>query len=128
MTLFCAMTSTLTQLKYHRTNRIMRSYFLAFDFKGQNVEPTRVTPTPATCLNHIVISYQINTEIIKTTISDHFIVLGALPCVIVKESKNREIKQLSRDLRKTKGGNALSFLFLPDQTLKKLELSKQKKP
>ena len=88
---------------------------LAFDFKRQNVEPTRVTPTSATCLNHIVISYQINTEIIKTTISDHFIVLGALPCVIVKESKNREIKQLSRDLRKTKGGNALSFLFLPQK-------------
>ena len=36
------------------------------------------------------------------------------------------MKQLSRDLRKIKGGNALSFLFLLDQTLKKFEPSKQK--
>ena len=99
---------------------------LAFDFKRQNFEPTRVTPTSATCLDHIVTSYQINTETIKTTISDHYTVLGAIPGVIVKESKNKEIKQLSRDLRKIKGGNALNFLFLLDQTLKKLEPSKQK--
>ena len=99
---------------------------LAFDFERQNFEPTRVTPTSATCLDHIVTSYQINTETIKTTISDHYAVLGAISGVIVKESKNRKMKQLSRDLRKIKGGNALKFLFLLDQTLKKLEQSKQK--
>ena len=36
------------------------------------------------------------------------------------------MKQLSRDLRKIKGENTLSFLFLLDETLKKLEPSKQK--
>ena len=44
----------------------------------------------------------------------------------MKVSKNREINQLSRDLRKIQGGNALNVLFLLDQTLKKLEPSKQK--
>ena len=114
MTLFCAVTSTLTELKNQRTNLIMRNCWLwekilALDFKRQNFEPTRVTPTSATCLDHIVTSYQINTETIKTTISDHYTVLGAIPGVIVKESKNRVMKQLSRDLRKIKGGNALNF-------------------
>ena len=90
------------------------------------MEPTRVTPTSATYLNHNVTSYRINTETIKTTISDHYTVLGAIPGVFVNESKNRESKQLSRDLRKIDGGNALNFLFLLDQTLKKIELSKQK--
>ena len=98
---------------------------LAFDFKPQIFEPTRVTPTSTTCLDHIVPSYQIDTETIKITISDHYTVLGAIPGVIVKESKNREIEQQSQDLRKIKGGNALNF-FLLDQTLKILELSKQK--
>ena len=99
---------------------------LALDFKRQNFEPTRVTPTFATCLDHVVTNYQIITETIKTTISDHYTVLGEIPGVIVKEAENREMKQLSRDLRKIKGGNALNFLFLLDQTRKKLEPLKQK--
>ena len=133
MTLFCAMTSTLTQLKNQTTNCFIRNYFLhlnwngkTFEGKNRQKEPTRVTTTPATCLDHIVTSYQINTETIKRTISDHYTVLGAIPGVIVNESKNREINQLSRDLRKIQGGNALNVLFLLDQTLKKLEPSKQK--
>ena len=44
----------------------------------------------------------------------------------MEESKNREMKQLSRDLRKINGGNALNFLFLLDQSLKKFEPSTQK--
>ena len=35
------------------------------------------------------------------------------------------MKQLRRNLRKIGGGNAFNFLFLLDQTLKKLESSKQ---
>ena len=38
---------------------------LAFDYKRQSCEPTRVTPTSATCLDHIVTSYQILNELSK---------------------------------------------------------------
>ena len=65
---------------------------LAYDFKRQNSDPTRVTPTSATCLDHISTSYQINTETIKTTISDHYTVLGTIPGVIMKESPKIEVK------------------------------------
>ena len=47
---------------------------LAYDFKQQKSDPSRVTPTSATCIDHISISYQMNTETIKTTISDHYTV------------------------------------------------------
>ena len=98
---------------------------LAYDFKRQNSDPTRVTPTSATCLDHISTSYQIKTETIKTTISDHYTVLGTIPGVIMKESPKIEVKQTYRDMRKIKGENALNFLFILDQTLKKFEPSKQ---
>ena len=99
---------------------------LAYDFKRQNSDPTRVTPTSATCLDHISsTSYQIKTETIKTTISDHYTVLGTIPGVIMRESPKIEVKQTYRDMRKIKGENALNFLFILDQTLKKFEPSKQ---
>ena len=84
---------------------------LAFDFKGQSFESTGVTPTSGTCLDHIVTSYQIKTETIKTTSSYHYRVSGAIPGVVVKASNNRETKQLSRDLRKIKCGKALIFFI-----------------
>ena len=51
---------------------------LAFDFKCQNFEPTRVTPPSSTCLDHVVTSYKVKTDTIQTTMSDHFTVLGTI--------------------------------------------------
>ena len=79
---------------------------LAYDFKRQNSVPTRVTPTSATCLDHISTSYQINTGTIKTTFGDHYTVLGTIPGLIMKESQKIEVKQTYRDMRKIKGENA----------------------
>ena len=98
---------------------------LAFDFKRQTSDPSSVTPTFAICLDHISACNQINTETIKTTVSDHYTVLGTIPGVIMKESQKIEVKQTYRDMRKKKGENALNFLFILDQILKKFEPSKQ---
>ena len=48
---------------------------LAFDFKCQRFERTRVTPTSETCLDHVITSCQVKTDTIQTTQSDHFTVL-----------------------------------------------------
>ena len=100
---------------------------LAYDFERQNSDPTRVTPTYTTCLDHISTSYQINTETMKTTItiSDHYTVVGTIPGVIMKETQKIEVKQTYRDMRQIKGENAFNFLFALDQALKKFEPSKQ---
>ena len=84
---------------------------LAFDFKKQNFEPTRVTPTSATCLDHILTNYQVNTEAIKRTISDHYTLFGIIYGVIINESPCKEMERRCPDLRNIKGENALNFLF-----------------
>ena len=94
---------------------------LAFDFKCQNFEPTRVTATSSTCLDHVITSYQVKTETIQTTMSDHFTVLGTIPGVFFNEPVISEEKIYRRDLRSIKGDQALNFLFLLDQKLKKLD-------
>ena len=94
---------------------------LAFDFSCQNCEPTRVTATSATCLVHVITRYQVKTETIQTTMSDHFTVLGRIPGVFFNEPVISEEKIYRRDLRSIKGDKALNFLFLLDQKLKKLD-------
>ena len=94
---------------------------LAFDFKCQNFEPTRVTATSSTCLDHVITSYQLKTETIQTTMSDHFTVLETIPGVFFNEPVISEEKIYRRDLRSIKGDKALNFLFLLDQKLKKLD-------
>ena len=83
----------------------------AYDFQRKNSEPTRVTPTSATCLDHILTRYQTNTETNKTRISDHYTVLRALLGVIVKKPMNSETIQNHRDMCKINGQNALVFWF-----------------
>ena len=112
-------------IKDSKENLEYENSLLAYDFKRQNSHPTRVTPTFATCLDHISTSYQINTETIKTTISDHYTVSGTILGVIMKESQKIEVIQTYRDMRKIKGENVLKFLFSLDQTFKKFEPSKQ---
>ena len=84
---------------------------LAFEFKCQICEPTRVTPTSSTCLDHVITSYQIETDTIQTTIRDLFTVLGTRPVVIFNEPANSEEKTYRGDLRSIKGNKALNFLI-----------------
>ena len=86
-------------------------FFLEFDFKQRNFKPTRVTPTSATCLDHILTSYQANTETIKAPIGGHCTNSGLIHGVIINESPCCEMKWRCRDLRSIKIGNALHFCF-----------------
>ena len=45
-------------------------------FKRQNSEPTRVTPTSSTCLDHLLTRFPVKNESIKTTLSDYYTVVG----------------------------------------------------
>ena len=51
----------------------------AYDLAVQNSEPTRVTPTSKTCLDHFVLSSPTDTITLRTTIFDHYIILGKIP-------------------------------------------------
>ena len=59
----------------------MKPFLWAFDSKRQNSEPTLVTPTSATCLDHMITSSHAETETIQVTIGDHLTVLCEIPNV-----------------------------------------------
>ena len=105
-------------LNEHKDKTDYTNLLASYDFQVQNFLPTRVTPTSKTCLDHLITERTVNTETIQTTISDHFTVTAKIPA-IWKESKSTKIL-LARTLNRLKGENALNFLFLLDQKLKKL--------
>ena len=52
------------------------SLLLTYNFRRQNSEPTQVTPTSSTCLDHNITSYQTVHQTEKNTTSGHYTVLG----------------------------------------------------
>ena len=95
MTILCG-DFKIDTIKKSKDKSDYEKLLLAFDFRRQNFEPSRITPTSATCHDHIVTNYLIKTETTKTTISDHYTVLGAIPGVVVKKSKNSGMKQMNK--------------------------------
>ena len=110
-------------IKESKFKTVYENVLRAYDFERQNSEPTRVTPTTATCLDHIITSYPINTMTISTTISDHFTVIGEIPVSSIAEQQKPNV--LTRNLKNLKGDKALNFLFLLDQKLQKLLTSNE---
>ena len=64
--------------KDSKINMIVKNTFTIL-LQKRNFEPTRVTPTSATCIDHILTRNEVSTETIKTTISDHYTVLATNP-------------------------------------------------
>ena len=93
----------------------------SFDCKIQNTLPTRVTPTTKSCLDHWIASDELYTQTIETTISDHFTVAASIPLTSRKSYKKELEKKKVRKMKNLKGDNALNFLFLLDQKLKKIQ-------
>ena len=83
----------------------------AYDFKHQHFKPTIVTATSSTFLDHLITSFQVQTETITKTISDHFTVL-AETLLLTNEPKHQPSFRKTRDLRGIEGDRALKFLFL----------------
>ena len=96
----------------------------AYGFAVQNNSPTRVTSTTATCLDHVISSYPIETETIKITISDHFALEASIPLLSYnREDKTTYSPKKFRSLKNLKGEKALNFLFILDQKLKALDMN-----
>ena len=92
----------------------------AYGYEIQNSSPTRVTSTSATCLDHVISCFPIETRTIKISISDHYALESDIPVLLKGKKKAREPQLLCRDLRNIKGPKALNFLFLLDQKLKSM--------
>ena len=92
----------------------------AFDYRKQNILPTRVTPTSATCLDHVITSFSVATETVNTSFSDHYTVLGEIT-VSFEKTKENTTPNFWRILRKIKNEKPLNFLFLLDQKLKNIK-------
>ena len=79
----------IDSLKYS-TDRINYDNILsAYNFKRQNNEPTRVTATSSTCIDHLITSYQVENKTIKSTISDHYSVMGEIPGILTGTKRNK---------------------------------------
>ena len=97
------------------------------DLAVQNSEPTRVTPTSKTCLDHFISSSLTDTKTLRTTISDHYTILGKIPLKYHKTNESFRPKVIMRDLGNNKNENAVNFLFLLSHKLKKyLKMPQQK--
>ena len=91
----------------------------AYDLAVQMSEPTKVTPTSKTCLDHFLSASPTDIITPKTTISDHFTILGKIPLKYHKTNETFRPKVIMRDLRIIKNENALNFLFLLNHKLEK---------
>ena len=92
----------------------------AFDYRKQNILPTRVTPTSATCLDHVITSFSVSTETVITSFTDHYTVLGEI-AVSFENTKEKTTPKIWRKLRNIKNEKVLNFLFLLDQKLKNIK-------
>ena len=66
-------------LKYSLDRTNYENILSAYNYKRQNSEPTRVTATSSTCIDHLITSYQVEHKTIKSTINDHYSVLAETP-------------------------------------------------
>ena len=92
----------------------------AYDFEIQNKLPTRVTPTSKSCIDHMI-SQNVCTETLPTTISDHFTVLLQFTKEHSFDRKTVSNPIMTRNTKNVKGHNTLNFLFLLDQKFKQID-------
>ena len=90
----------------------------SFDLDFCLSEPTRVTENSATCTDHFIAEDFYPVTVIKTTVSDHYAMLGELPFSVEMPGK---IVIYTRNFEKLKlDDNLLKLLFLLYVELKKL--------
>ena len=100
----------------NRYENILNAYGLAV----QNSEPTRVTPTSKTCLDHFILFSPADTTTLKTTKSDQYTIFRKIPLKYHKTNKSFRPKVIMRDLSNIKNENVLNVLFLPNHKLKEI--------
>ena len=63
-----------------------KNLLLSFDLEVQNIEPTRVTKSSSTCIDHIIAAEETQVTTINCTISDHYGIMCDLK--IISENQN----------------------------------------
>ena len=106
-------------LKDEKVQRDYKNLLSAYNLGMRNFEPTRVTPTSKTCIDHFITTNENETETLQTTISDHFTVSAQVSHNLANKQHDPPCTKV-RNLKNFKGEKALNFLFLLDQNLKKL--------
>ena len=106
-------------LRDEKIQRDYRNLLSAYNLGIRNFEPTRVTPTSKTCIDHSITTNEIETETLQTTISDHFTVSAQVSHSLANKQHDPPCTKVW-NLKNLKGEKALNFLFLLDQKLKKL--------
>ena len=96
----------------------------AFRFEVRNNLPTRITINSESCIDHIITrNNNIQTDTIKTTISDLFTVMAMADLGIKLESNSNTNSYNFRNLRNLKNANATNFLFFLNHELGKMNES-----
>ena len=89
---------------------------IAYDFGKQNIEPKSVISKSKICLDQTISGNYIETETLRTTISDYNTVLRFI-AFKPEGAETTETKMKTRDLRIINGGDAQKLLFGLDRKL-----------
>ena len=89
----------------------------AFDYRKKNILPDRVTPTSATCLDHVITSFSVSTETLNTSFSDYYTVLGEIK--VLKKQRKVLLQNFGVKLRNKKREKALNFCFFETRSSKR---------
>ena len=92
----------------------------AYGFSVQNNEPTRVTSTTATCIDHVSAKSFLKIKTMKLTISDHYGLEAEIPFFPCSKKSFDQLMPLSRNINHIRN-NSLNLLFLLDQKLRKID-------
>ena len=111
----------IDSLKHTFDKRTYENVLSAYDYKRVNSEPTRLTPTSSTCIDHLITFYHVEHKTINATISDHFLVLGKIPGFITEPEWNEPKTINARNLKKSKVKAHWTFCSFLDQNLEKLD-------
>ena len=93
----------------------------AYCVRRQNSEPTRVTPTSSTCLDHLLTGLPIKAKQLK---QHSYTAVGEIHIDTTCFREKQHFFFKTRNPKKIKRDKAVNFLFLLDQNLIKLEEEK----
>ena len=96
-----------------------------FGLQVNNLEPTRVTTTTSTCIDHMISNSQYENKTIGSNISDHFPILTLLDekvCPSAMDAQNKKITTWVRNYTFLKNYFvSIRYLFFLNHMLQKIE-------
>ena len=96
-----------------------KNFLLSFDLEVQNIEPTRVTKSSSTCIDHIIAAEETQVTTINCTISDHYGLMCGLKFISEKKNVDSYHSDFNYDLL-LNDDYCLKFLFLLKNRLNKI--------